>query len=122
MPHLKTLVERHQNDDFVLIGINHRDSPEDFRKGVDEHGVNWLSAYQGATSPISALFNVTGYPTYLVIDVDGTIAYRGHPNSFDGVVADLLEKAKQTPDEGDSGDEDKKKGDDEKGGDEIGTW
>ena len=33
--------------------------------------MTWLSAYQGATSPISALYKVTGYPTYVLIGADG---------------------------------------------------
>lgn len=121
MPHLKALVERHENDDFELIGINTGDAPDVYRRGLDKHGVSWLSAYQGKTSPIANLFKVRGYPTYFVIDVDGTISYTGHSGSFDALVADLLEKAKERADdeegEGDgdgSGDGD---GDDE----EIGT-
>ena len=36
MPHLKTLVERHENDPFALIGINTGDSPDAFQKGVKD--------------------------------------------------------------------------------------
>ena len=47
MPHLKTLVERHENDPFALIGINTGDEPDAYHDGVKEFGLTWLSAYQG---------------------------------------------------------------------------
>lgn len=93
MPHLKALVERHENDNFELIGINTNDAPDTYKEGLEEHGVTWMSAYQGRQSPISSLYGVTGYPTYLVLDVDGKIAYRGHSGTaIDKVVEGLLAK------------------------------
>lgn len=78
MPHLRELVELHKDDPFALIGINTGDAPDDYRKGLKDFGVTWLSAYQGATSPIADLFKVSGYPTYLLIDADGKIVDKGH--------------------------------------------
>jgi hypothetical protein len=96
MPHLKALVERHEDDPFELIGINTNDSPEVYRAGLEEHGVSWLSAYQGQTSPIASLYGVSMYPTYLVIDVDGTIAYRGSSGqAIDAVIEKLVQAAKK---------------------------
>lgn len=96
MPHLKALVERHENDPFALIGINTNDAPAAFQKGVKDLGVSWLSAYQGTDmSPISQLYHVQVYPTYVVLDTDGTIVHRGSDkNEIDGVVKDLLANAK----------------------------
>lgn len=96
MPHLKALVERHENDPFALIGINTNDAPDAYQKGVKDLGVSWLSAYQGTDmSPISQLYHVQGYPTYVVLDTDGKIVYRDHDkNQIDGVVKELLAKAK----------------------------
>lgn len=91
MPHLKALVERHKDDNFELIGINTGDAPEAYDAGIEKHGVSWLSAYQGKESPIASLFKVEGYPTYLVLDVDGTIAYRGHNGrAIDDIAAKLI--------------------------------
>jgi len=93
MPHLKALVERHENDNFELIGINTGDDPKTYEKGLDEHGVTWMSAYQGQQTPIADLYGVTGYPTYLVLDADGKIAYRGHSGkAIDKVIEELLAK------------------------------
>ena len=96
MPHLKELVERHKDDPFVLIGINVGDEPEAYRKGVKDFELTWLSAYEGNDSAIAALYSVSGYPTYLVLDVDGKIVNRGHgPKEIDKVIADLVAKAKK---------------------------
>ena len=95
MPHLRELVKLHQDDPFVLIGVNTNDSPEDYRKGLEKFKVTWLSAYQGETSPIADLYSVSGYPTYLVIDEDGIIRARGHSGeACDSVIAGLLKKMK----------------------------
>ena len=97
MPHLKELVERHKDDPFALIGVNVGDSPESYRKGVKDFGVSWLSAFEGKEgSPIADLYSVESFPTYLVLDVDGTIVYRGGvPKQIDKVIADLIAKNKK---------------------------
>ena len=95
MPHLRELVKLHQDDPFVLIGVNTGDSPEDYRKGLDDYKVTWLSAYQGQGSPIADLYAVQGYPTYLVVDAEGVIRHRGHSGeAVDSVIADLLAEMK----------------------------
>lgn len=98
MPHLRSLVERYQDDPFELIGINTRDSREAYVEGVEEFGLTWLSAYQGMEqSPISSLYKVTGYPTYIVIDTKGKIVGRAH-GTDDDLIAKLVEEAKAEQD------------------------
>ena len=96
MPHLKALAERHESHPFALNVINTGDAPAAYHDGVKEFGLTWLSAFQGqAMTPISDLYKVRGYPTYLVLDTDGTIAYRGHDGkAIDAVIEELLAKAK----------------------------
>ena len=97
MPHLKELVERHKDDPFALIGINGGDTPESYRKGVKDYEVSWLSAFEGREySPISDLYSIDSNPTYIVLDVDGTIVHRGgQPKQIDKVIADLIAKNKK---------------------------
>ncbi len=71
---MKALVERLAGKPFQLIGVDTRDDPETFRKGVDEHGLSWLVAYQGEATPIAELYRVSGYPTIYVLGPDGKIA------------------------------------------------
>lgn len=96
MPHLQTLVERHKDDPFVLIGVNTGDSVDAYREGLEKFGVSWISAYQGKTSPIADLFRVTGYPTYVLIDANGKIRERGHSGeAMDEAIVGLLSEAKK---------------------------
>ena len=97
MPHLQALVERHENDPFVLIGVNTGDSPDDYRAGLEKYGVSWLSAFQGEDSPIADMFNVEGYPTYVLIDAQGKIRKRGHSGEdMDSMIADLVKETKKS--------------------------
>lgn len=93
MPHLRSLVERYQDQPFELIGINTNDSPEAYEEGVEEYELTWLSAYQGVgQSPISDLYKVRGYPTYIVIDTEGKIVGRAH-GTDDELIAKLVKEA-----------------------------
>lgn len=98
MPHLQTLVKRHEDDPFVLIGINFNDDEAAYRKGLKDFKVSWLSAYKGKTgnSKIVEAFNVQGFPTYYLIDADGRIVASGHNGqAYDKLIAELVAKAKK---------------------------
>jgi hypothetical protein len=95
MPHLRELVELNKDNPFALIGINKDDAVDVYRAGLKEHGVTWLSAYQGAMSPISDLFKVTGYPTYILIDSEGKIVSKGHDGKAnDATIAKMVAELK----------------------------
>lgn len=82
MPHLRSLVERHREDPFAIVGVNCGDSREDYKKGVRKHGLTWISAYQGEEdAPIAKLYQVEGFPTYYLIDSEGRVAGTGHSSS-----------------------------------------
>ena len=91
MPHLRELVKLHADQPFALVGVNTRDSAEDYRKGLKDHGVSWISAYQGTRSPISDLYAVQGYPMYYLIDAEGKIVDKGHSaEAMDEKIEELL--------------------------------
>jgi len=93
MPHLRELVKLHKDDPFALIGINTGDSEADYRKGLEDYEVTWLSAYQGRTTPIADLYSVRGYPTYVLIDAEGKVVQVGHSGELmDEPIKRLLAK------------------------------
>ena len=100
MPHLQTLVERHKDDPFVLLGVNFRDQPKDFRKGLETYKVTWPTVYQGfeggaAANPIGKLFEVRAFPTYFLIGPDGKILGSGHNGAaYDKKIAELIAEIK----------------------------
>ena len=99
MPHLKELVELYEDRPFELIGINTADSPEDYRRGVEKHGLTWLSAFQGDDPKITKQYRVTGFPTYVLIDPDGKILYRGfNGKAADELLAELMESLRDEED------------------------
>ncbi len=71
---MKALVERLKDKPFQLIGVDTRDSREDYAEGVKKHGLSWLVAYQGDETPIADLYRVQAYPTIFVLGPDGKIA------------------------------------------------
>ncbi|MFT4646877.1 MAG: hypothetical protein ACI87O_001446 [Planctomycetota bacterium] len=98
MPHLKALVERHKDDPFVLLGVNTNDDEDAYREGVKKYGVSWTCAYQAkGRTPISRLFEVTGYPTYYLIGPDGKILGKGHDGSaYDKTIQKEIDKLKSS--------------------------
>ncbi len=105
MPHLQTLVKRHQDDPFVLIGINHNDGEKAYREGLEAFDVTWLSAYQGRIGNVEILerYHVQGFPTYVLIDAEGKLVGMGHQGkAFDARIAELIAKLKQEEEEGEA--------------------
>ena len=93
MPHLRELVKLHQDKPFAILGVNTGDSPEAYRKGLADHGLTWISAYQGESTPIAQLFEVKGYPTYYLLDTEGRIVATGHSSrDMEPKIAALLAK------------------------------
>lgn len=67
-------MQRYENKPFAIIGVNCHDSEEDFRKGVEEHGVTWTNAFGGeGPNPIAELWGVRSFPTMHIIGADGKI-------------------------------------------------
>lgn len=94
MPHLRSLVERHKDDPFTILGVNTNDAPDVYRDGLDEHEVSWPAIYQGKDSFIARLYGVSGYPTYVLVDADGKIVSVGHNGRLDKKIATLVADAK----------------------------
>ncbi|MGK0218658.1 MAG: thioredoxin-related protein [Planctomycetota bacterium] len=96
MPHLKELVELHQDSPFALVGVNSNDSEAKYTKGLKQHGVTWLSIYQGKANSISNLYKVRGYPTMVLVDHEGKIISRNARGSqLDQLIKDAIERAEE---------------------------
>lgn len=96
MPHLRELVKLHQDAPFSLIGINTADDPDKYRKGLEDYQVTWPSIYQGKDSVLSKLFDVSGYPTYFLIDPAGKLVHQGHSSrELDRLIQKLLDDLEQ---------------------------
>jgi len=115
MPALRSLVERHADDPFQLIGINEGDDEESFTAGMREHRVNWLVAFQNTgmrTGPITEFYRVQAFPTIYVIDAEGVIRHMNvRGAALDRAVERLLaemeedEESEEGPDDRPEGEE-----------------
>jgi hypothetical protein len=75
IPHERSLVNRLDGKQFVLIGINSDSDPKQLKKDLQENQVTWRSFQnQRKDSPaISDAWSVRGWPTLYLIDHKGTI-------------------------------------------------
>ena len=96
MPHLRELVKLHEGKPFAIVGVNTGDEPEDYREGLDDFDVSWISAYQGEETPIARQYRVQGYPTYYLIDAEGRIVSKGHSSqAFSEPIRRLIRELEQ---------------------------
>ena len=96
MPHLKKLVELHQDAPFALIGVNSRDSVKAYKEGLEKHEVTWLSIYQGEADALSSMYRVRGYPTMVLVDHEGKIVSRDARGSrLDELIEKEIKRAKE---------------------------
>ena len=98
IPHERSLVERLQDQPFALLGVNSDPDKGYYRSEASENGVTWRSFWngpKGTQGPISAKWNVSGWPTIYVIDAKGLIRYRDVRDQAmeDAVMALLAEVA-----------------------------
>ena len=75
-PHERSLVKEMKDKPFALIGVNSDADKEKLRPRMEEENITWRSFWnglEGTSGPISAEWNVTGWPTLYVIDHNGVI-------------------------------------------------
>lgn len=97
--HGRSLVNRHQNDPFVLIGVNSDSNLQMVREVVADGHVTWRSFWngpKGTRGPISVAWNVSSWPTIFLIDAEGRIRHRDpDPARLDALIAELIAEAKE---------------------------
>jgi|SRR5689334_15524730 len=102
-PHERSLVQRLAGEPFALIGVNSDTDRDEIAKRSAKENVTWRSFWNGPTGtkgPISAAWNVRGWPTIYILDGQGVIRYRsegGREKEIDEVLEKLLAEAKSTP-------------------------
>lgn len=102
-PHERSLVKRLEGKPFVLLGVNSdRDRDECKDKNATQQ-ISWRSFWnglEGTGGPISAEWNVSGWPTLFIIDHKGVIRHRflGNPGDekLDKFIDDLVVEAEKS--------------------------
>lgn len=92
VPHERELVERLQDQPFVLIGVNGDKDREAARTVVEKERINWRSFWsgpEGSDGPLPTSWNVLGWPTTYVIDRAGVIQAK---NVYDSGLDEAIER------------------------------
>jgi len=83
-PHERSLVERLKDQPFALIGVNSDSDLAAMKPKFRDEKITWRSFWngpEGTSGPISAAWNVSGWPTLYLLDHEGRIRqkYLGNP-------------------------------------------
>ena len=93
-PHERSLVKRLENKPFALIGVNSDSDIPKLKKRMEEENITWRSFWNGpdgTSGPISTAWNVRGWPTIYVLDVNGVIRFKNvRGEAMDKAVDGLL--------------------------------
>jgi hypothetical protein len=94
-PHERSLVEKHKDQPFAIVGINSDPDREALKPVLEKEKITWRSFWngeKGTSGPISKAWNVKGWPTLYVIDAKGVIRYKSVGANEDAI-DEAIEKA-----------------------------
>jgi hypothetical protein len=96
-PHERSLVKQLADKPFALIGINSDKDREKLKEVMKQKNITWRSFWngpEGTAGPISAKWNVRGWPTIYVVDTKGKIRYKNvRGDAMDDAITTLLAEA-----------------------------
>jgi hypothetical protein len=73
-PYERSLVEKHKDEAFVMIGVNSDSSAKALEKTLNDESVNWRSFRDGGPGgSIAKLWNISAWPTIYLLDASGRI-------------------------------------------------
>ena len=92
-PELKEAYQKYAGE-LVIIGIDCRESEEDWRAGVEKYELPWVNVYNPKDSKLTEEYAVPGYPTKAIINPEGIIKNItvGHDPAFYEALTSLLGK------------------------------
>lgn len=75
-PHNRELMEKYQDQDFVLLGINSDPELGTLVRSTEDGKVTWRSWWDGNGGPIASEWQIPFWPSIFVIDQEGIIRYK----------------------------------------------
>lgn len=98
-PHERSLVKRLAGKRFALVGVNSDRDKEALKSRLEEESITWRSFWDGADGPIAKTWNVHGWPSIYILDVDGKIRFKRRledEKTLDKWIESLLIEAGET--------------------------
>lgn len=97
-PHERSLVKRMEGRPFALLGVNTDPTRKELQATVKENDLTWRDWWDGDQA-IARAWDVSGYPTLVLIDHKGVVRRRflGNPGAkeLDQAVDRLVEEAEK---------------------------
>lgn len=92
-PELKEAYQKYSGK-LEIIGIDCRESEEDWKAGVKKYELPWVNLYNPEDSKLTEEYAVPGYPTKVIIDPQGYIKNItiGHNPEFFNILSKLIEE------------------------------
>ena len=91
IPDLKAAYEKFRERGFEILGVDHRDEFEEVRAFVAEREMDWPEVRpEDGDSLVRERFRIIAYPTYVLLDPEGTIVFVGH--ALQGALLQTLEE------------------------------
>ncbi len=72
MPDLQSYYEQHQDEDFIILGVNYQDTPDKVQAFVEKYSVTFPILLD-SDGRIANLFGVQGLPTSFFVDKEGNV-------------------------------------------------
>jgi|GEM_PF-6584167 len=91
MPHLKELKKKFGPELLTIVGISVDHNMQTLKKTVSNTGMDWIHFYDD-DAVLSAMYAVKSYPTYILMDRNKHILFRGNSSEDTSKLADLLGK------------------------------
>lgn len=94
MPHLKDLYERYKDHGFEIVGVAQEqgktlpESKLSWTKAIDELGIHWINVLNNEgkeTLDIVKAYNISGFPTKILIDTEGKVILRVIASATDDI-------------------------------------
>jgi peroxiredoxin len=76
IPEERKVLEKFHDQPFTLLGVCGDSNVESAQKTAANEKINWPCWFDGAFGAISRQYNITGWPTFYLIDENGKIAAR----------------------------------------------
>ncbi len=78
LPKLREVAEKFDGTNFKVLSVSADDKAQTVKDFMEDEDMPWDHWHIGATSEAHLNWNIRGYPTYMLIDRDGTLLARGH--------------------------------------------
>lgn len=75
MPKIKEYYNKYADKNLIVLGVNSGDTEQKWKKAVEDNGFNWMHIQTNRQNDLLVPFNVSSFPTKILLDPSGKIIY-----------------------------------------------